>query len=106
MGISNIHKCLYRYLVGVFFNHFCQLGGTNGDGGSFGGNVVDESWGGNNGGIIDISGDGGDGGCIGPGCGGGDGGIIGGDGGCGGGGCGDGSGIFQPQVLNGKILYQ
>ena len=89
---------------------FCQLGGTNGDGGSFGGNVVDESWGGNNGGIIDISGDGGaiggDGGCIGPGCGGGDGGIIGGDGGCGGGGCGDGSVVFQPQVLNGEILYK
>jgi len=57
-------------------------GGTNGDGGSFGGNVVDESWGGNNGGIVDVSGDdgaiGGDGGCMGPGCGGGDGGIIGG----------------------------
>ena len=94
MGISN-KKWIHRYSVGVFFNHFCQLGGINGDGGSFGGNVVDESWGGNNGGIVDVSGDGG---CIGPGCGGGDGGIIGGDGGCGGGDCGDGSGSFQPEM--------
>ena len=90
------------------FNHFCHLGGINGDGGSFGGNVEDESWGGNNGSIIDFSGDGGvignDGGCIGPGCVGGDVGIIGGDVGCSGGGCGNGYSRFQPQIHKGEIL--